>query len=56
MPVELPPQLAFLKVAAPREETTSSRLSLEEEIDQFQLEEEREELGDPVIHISVPED
>ena len=56
MPVELPPQLALLEAAAPREETSSSCLSLEEEIDQFQLEEEREEQGNPVIHISDPED
>ena len=56
MPVELPPQLVLLEAVAPREETTSSRLSLKEEIDQFQLEEEREEQGDPVIHISDPED
>ena len=33
MPIELPLQLALLKVVAPREETTSSRLLLEEEID-----------------------
>ena len=56
VPVELPPQLAIPEVAAPREEIASSRLSLEEEIDQFRLEEEREEQGDPVIHISDPED
>ena len=56
VPVELPPQLAFPEVAAPREEIASSRLSLEEEIDQFRLEEEREEQGDLVIHISDPED
>ena len=56
VPVELPPQLAIPEVAAPREEIASSRLLLEEEIDQFRLEEEREEQGDPVIHISDPED
>ena len=33
--VELPPQLAFPEAAAPREKTAFSRLSLEEEIDQF---------------------
>ena len=38
VPVELPPQLAFPEVVAPREEIASSRLSLEEEIDQFRLE------------------
>ena len=41
MPVELPPILALPEVATPREETASSHLSLEEEIDQFQLKEER---------------
>ena len=35
VPTELPPLLAFLEVVAPREEIASSRLSLEEEIDQF---------------------
>ena len=35
VPVELPPLRALLEAAALREETTSSRLSLEEEIDQF---------------------
>ena len=43
MPAELPPVLAFLEAAASREETTSSCLSLEVEIDQFHLEEEIEE-------------
>ena len=33
VPVELPPTLALPKVMASREETASSRLSLEEEID-----------------------
>ena len=56
MPVELPPILALPEAAAPREEIASSRLSLEEEINQFQLEEEREEQEDPVIHISDLED
>jgi len=41
--VELPPQLALPKEAALREETASLHLLLEEEIDQFQLKEEREE-------------
>jgi len=41
---------------APREETASSRLSLEEEIDQFQLKEERKKKGDSVIRISDIED
>ena len=35
LPVELPLQRALPEVAAPREEIASSRLSLEEEIDQF---------------------
>ena len=35
VPVELPPQLAIPEVAALREEIASSRLSFEEEIDQF---------------------
>ena len=39
-PVELPFHCSSLEVAAPREETTSSHLSLEAEIDQFHLEEE----------------
>ena len=43
VPVELPPQLILPEAVAPREETNSLCLSLEEEIDQFQLEEEREE-------------
>lgn len=41
-PVELPLRHAPREVAAPREETASSRLSLEAEIDQFRLEEEGE--------------
>ena len=43
VPVELPLQRALPEAAALREEIASSRLSLEEEIDQFQLEEEKEE-------------
>lgn len=35
LPVELPLQCFLQEVAVPREETTSSRLSLEAEIDQF---------------------
>ena len=45
---ELPPIFALPKAAIPREETTSSRLSLEEEIDQFQLKEEEEVRANPV--------
>ena len=43
VPAELPPVLALPEAAASREETASSCLSLEEEIDQFHLEEEIEE-------------
>ena len=39
-----------------RKKTGSSRLSLEEEIDQFRLEEEREEQGEPVIQVLNSED
>ena len=35
LPVELPLQRALPEVAAPREETASSHLSFEEEIDKF---------------------
>ena len=56
MPVELPLQHALLEVTAPKKETVSSRLSLEEEIDQFQLKEEKEEKGAPVIPILDAED
>ena len=44
MPIELPPILALPEAVALREETASSRLSLDEEIDQFRLEEEEEEV------------
>ena len=56
VPVKLPSQRTLPKTMALREETASSRLSLEEEIDQFQLKEERKEKGDPVICISDIED
>ena len=39
-PVELPPQHSPKEVAAPREETTSSRFSFEVKIDQFHFKEE----------------
>ena len=48
VPVELPPILTLLEVAAPRKETASSCLSFNEEIDQFQLEEKGEVRADPV--------
>ncbi|KAK9984641.1 hypothetical protein SO802_034166 [Lithocarpus litseifolius] len=41
-PVVLPPQPNLQQVATPREEIMSSRLSLEDEIDQFKFEEEEE--------------
>ena len=50
--VELPSHCFPHEERAPREGTTSSCLSLEEEIDQFRLEEEREEQGEPVIEVS----
>ena len=48
VPVELPSQRAFPEAAIPKEDTTSSRLSLEEEINQFLLKEEEEVRADPV--------
>ena len=48
VPVKLPPILTLLEVVALKEETTSSRLLLEKEIDQFRLEEEGEVREDPV--------
>ena len=48
LPVELPPQHSPQEVAAPREETASSRLSFEAEIDQFRFEEEEGALERPV--------
>ena len=51
MPVKLPFHRSPHEVAAPREETASSRLSLEIEIDQFQLEEDKEGLGEPLIQV-----
>ena len=43
MQVELPSHCYPCEEMVSREETTFSRLSLEKEIDQFRLEEEREE-------------
>lgn len=48
MPAKLPLPFTLLEAAAPREEIASSRLSLEEEIDQFQLVEEEEVQVDPI--------
>ena len=54
--VELPFHRSPREVATPREETASSRLSLEAEIDQFRLKEEGKELGEPVVQVSDSED
>lgn len=53
---ELPSHRSPHEAAVPREETASSCLSLEEEIDQFQLEEEKEEQDELVIQVSDSED
>ena len=55
-PVELPFQCSPREVAMPREETTSSHLSLKVEIDQFHLEEDREEQGERIIHFPDSKD
>ena len=47
-PVELPLHRSPREVATPKEETASSRMSHETEIDQFHLEEEGEALGEPM--------
>ena len=47
-PVELPPQRSPWEVATLREETASSRFSLEVEIDQFHFEEEEGALERPI--------
>ena len=54
VPVELPPPPSTLppEAAVLREETASSQLSLEVEIDQFRLEEEGEEQEEPMIQVS----
>ena len=49
MQIELPSHRSPREAAALREETASSRLSLKAKIDQFYLEEGREEQGEPVI-------
>ena len=56
MQVKLPFRRSPCVAAVPREETTSSRLLLEVEIDQFRLEEEGEEQGEPVIQVLDSED
>ena len=55
-PVELPLQLSPREVAAPREETTSSRLSLEVKIDRFHFEEGEKEQAQPIIHLPDSEE
>ena len=54
--VKLPLHRALLKATAPTEEIASSHLSLDEEIDQFQLKEEKEEQEAHIIHVSDVED
>ena len=56
VPIGIPLVPPLLEVAAPREETASSRLLLEEEIDQFYLEKEKEDRGAQVIPISDAKD
>ena len=53
VPVELPSRRFPYKATVPREETTSSRLSFETEIDQFHLEEEKEEQEEPVVRSQI---
>ena len=55
-PVELPFQRSPQEVATLREETTSSRLSLEAEIDQFHFEKDKEEWADLLIQLLDSED
>ena len=54
--VKLPLQRSPNEVATPKEETASLRLSLKAKIDQFHLEEDREEQGESVIHLPNSED
>ena len=49
MPVEFPSCHFPRKAAVLRKEIASSQMSLETEIDQFHLEEERKEQEEPVI-------
>lgn len=56
LPIELPSYCAPLEVVVPREEIASLRMSLEAKIDQFHLEEERDEQEEPVIQVSNLED
>jgi len=52
----LPLHHSSREVAALREETASSRLSLEAKIDQFHIKEDKEEQGEPIIHLPDSED
>ena len=56
MQVKPPSHCSPREVAVSREETASLRLSLETEIDQFQLEEERKEQGELMIQVSDSKD
>ena len=55
-PVELPFHCSPREVAAPREETASSRLSFEVKIDQFCLKEEEHKPRELVVQVSNSED
>ena len=55
-PVELPFHHSLSEVVAPREETASSRLSLEAKIDQFRLKEEEQKPRELVVQVSDSED
>ena len=54
-PFELPFHHSLSKVAAPREETASSRLSFETKIDQFCLKEEEQKPRELVVQVSDSE-
>ena len=54
--VNLPARHSPHEVAVLREETTSSWLSLEIEINQFHLKDERKEQGEPVVQVSDSKD
>ena len=56
VPAEIPLVPTFPEAAALRKEIASSRLSLKEDIDQFYLEEEKEDRGKQVIPISNAEE
>ena len=56
MQVELPSYRSPCKEAVLRKETAFLRLSLEVEIDQFQLEEDRDGQGELMIQVSNSED